>query len=702
MNSLKLLNLFLVLLFNSLVVSNCQEEDIVIIPSDKNLKHFCQNNVYQFQFDIRASKALNEIIPFEMIIPLPNRLPFKCIIDGPNLNVYCFHSFQNYVWSLADNSRIELPYSFPEIKGIRWDYDSFLRRIYRYLWRTIGNCGLEYQINPKLSKYNNFIENNQNQTTVVTTPEKMQIVADIEEISGGQCHSSQYDYSFNMKLKFYEGEIFEELKNAKAVNQSVNIKFLHEIYVPVLLGDKMQKGKTTFKKDFEYKYAMCMHDAEITQTNYEGGVIFVCHLEVNRYIKFQGPLQIKPFTDYSFIEKTDKDAKKTISKIGIKFEILSGFEKPNDNAAPQASANPPSNNLQGQITVDEPNFLILNSNLNTFICPDKPVLVVKNYNDGITFGGLNTSGSKYLFLIYGYLTNGYEFVNETLTLLDMTKEEIKFYLQVTDNLENPDNKKKSVKCHIPTGTSINKNVLIEVQCIGSRAPVNNNNTDLLLNWNLEENNNFDNLVIKWPYDLTKKKHIFYYNIKGLSVKRDDFGCFENKFFFYLYVYDLKAEPKISFDLPLVYPKNSYATCKLYNSVTFKCMLDLRLKKISKGRNIILPSEMTKYLPNKEQNIVLYTVNATNFSSILNFQLPIAESCGDIKLVGAIKDIGYSYTQVIIIIVCGMVGLFLCVLGVGFCITYEITHRGKKGGFGRFTDEKEIPNTSVSQTQPPVP
>ena len=699
MNSIKLHVLFFVLLFNSLVVSNCQTEETVIIPSDQNLKHFCQNNVYQFQFDIKLSKALNEIIPFEMIIPLPNRLPFKCIIDGPKSNVYCFHSFQNYVWSLADNSRIELPYSFPEIKGIRWDYDSFLRKIYRYLWRTIGNCGLEYQINPKLSKYN---KNNQNQTTVEsTTPEKMQIVADVEEISGGQCLSSKYDYSFNMKLKLYEGEVFEELKNAKAANQNVKIKFLHEIYVPVLLGDKMQKGKTTFKKDFEYKYAMCSYDSELTQTNYDGGVIFVCHLEVNRYVKFQGPLQIKPFTDYAFIEKTDKDAKKTISKIGMKFEILSGFEKKDDSTTP-TSENAAKNNLQKQIALNEPNFLILNSNLNTFICPDKPVLVVKNYNEGITFGGLNTSGSKYLFLIYGYLTNGYEFVNGTLTSLDMTKEEIKFFLQVTDNLENPDNKKKSVKCHIPTNTPINKNVLIEVQCIGSRAPLKHNNTDILLNWNLEENNNFDNLVIKWPYDLTKKKHIFYYNIKGLSVKRDDYGCFENKFYFYLYVYDLKAEPKISFDLPLVYPRGSYAVCRLYNSVTFKCMVDLRLKKISKGRKIILPSQMTEYLPNREQNIVLYSVNATNFTSILNFQIPIAESCGDLMLVGAIKDIGYSYTQVIIIIVCGIVGLFLCVLGVGFCITYEITHRNRKGPYFKYTEEKQIPNTSVSQTQPPAP
>ena len=90
----------------------------------------------------------------------------------------------------------------------------------------------------------------------------------------------------------------------------------------------------------------------------------------------------------------------------------------------------------------------------------------------------------------------------------MTKEEIKFYLKVTDNLESPDSRRKSVKCSIPTGTSINKNELIEVKCIGSRPPLPHNNTDLLLNWNIQENNNFEDLIVKWPYDLTHKKHIF--------------------------------------------------------------------------------------------------------------------------------------------------------------------------------------------------
>ena len=343
--------------------------------------------------------------------------------------------------------------------------------------------------------------------------------------------------------------------------------------------------------------------------------------------------------------------------------------------------------------------MILDSNLNLYICPDKPILTVKNYNEGIGFGGLNTSGSKYLFLIYGFLSNGYDFVNDTLTLLEMTKDEIKFYLKVTDNLEDPDNKKKSVKCTIPTGTSINKNILIEVKCIGSRARLGNNNTDLLLNWNIEENNNFENLVVRWPYDLTKKKHIFFYDVEGLSLKKNDFGCFENKYYFYLYVYDLKSEPKISFNLPLVYPKNTYAECKLYNSVTFKCVIDLRLKRLSKGGKVILSNEIKEYLPNKEQNIVLYHVNNNTSSSELDFMLPVDEDCGNFILIGALKDVGYTYLQVIVIIISVIVGLILIVFAITFCVVYEITHRNRKGPYFRHTEEKQLPNTSnVSQNK----
>jgi hypothetical protein len=575
---------------------------------------------------------------------------------------------------------MEIPYSFPYIEGIRWDYDSFLRRIYRYLWRTTENCGLIYSREMRID--GNPVDN-------------VKMVLEVSEISGGKCSASRYDYSFNMKLKLNEGEYVDQLKFAKENKKNYSMKFLNKFYVPVLIGDKRERGTTTFRKDYEYKYAICSYNEEINQNNFdkEDGFNFECHISVSRYIKFKGPLQIKPFTDLNYISSTDTEGKTSINLIQVKFEILASSQ----TKEPSELRNLKPVNIN---EINEPNFLILDSNLNIYICPDIPTLTIKNYNEGIQFGGINTSGSKFLFLLYGYLSNGYEYVNGTLTYLDMTKEEIKFYLKVTDNLET-DNQKKSVKCTIPSGSSINKNILVEVRCIGPRPPIRtNNNTDLILNWAWEENNYFDDILIRWPYDLTKKKHIFFYDVKGLSVKKSDFGCFENKFFFYLYVYDLKAEPKISFNLPLTYPKDTRAICKLYNSVTFKCIIDLRLKRLAKGDKVIISNEENKYVGNPESNIVLYKVSNDSESSQFNFVIPVEEDCGDFMLVGALKDIGYTYLQVIIIIVCSLVGIALIVFGIAFCIVYEITHRDRKGDFYRHKDEKELPN--VSTTQPNVP
>ena len=692
---------------------------ITVYPVDNNIVQTCLKNVYQFEFKVRFSEKLDKIIPFEIIIPYPNRIPFKCILDGPNSKFSCFHSFANYVWSLSANSKIELPYSFPNLEGIRWDYDSFLRRIYRSLWTIQSNCGLEFEIKNRDGSVMNQISEE-----IKQMKEKNEIIADVDEILDGKCHSSQYDYTFNMKMKLNSGELIEELKTTKNLNKTMKISFLQDIYTPVLIGNKRKKGITSFRKDYEYKYAKCKSQTDITQDNFDkkDGFIFECHLSVSRNIRFQGPLQIKPFIDHVYVSKTDKDGKTITKMISFEFDIITSTkieeedeeeereevkeekedkDKTNSNLSDQVIEKKVSNLRRLDFGQVEPNFLILDSNLDVFICPDKPVLTIKNYQDGIGFGGLNTSGSKYLFLLFGFLSNGYEFIDDTLTLMDMTKEEIKFNLRVTDNLEGPDDKKKIVKCSIPTGTSINKNELIEVKCIGTRKNLENNHTDLILNWNLEENNLIDNLLINWPTDYkSNKKHIFYYNIQGLSLKKNDYGCFENKYYFYLYVYDLKAEPKISFNLPLIYPKYTKAECKLYNSVTFKCSIDLRLKKISKGRKIIISTER-KFLFNKEQNIVLYYINNNTNSSDLDFSLPIGEDCGDIMIVGALKDVGYSYLQVIIIIISCIVGLIICVSAIGFCVIYEITHRNRKGPYYKYTEEKQIPNTSATQVKTPT-
>ena len=123
------------------------------------------------------------------------------------------------------------------------------------------------------------------------------------------------------------------------------------------------------------------------------------------------------------------------------------------------------------------------------------------------------------------------------------------------------------------------------------------------------------------------------------------------------------------------------------------MIDLRLKKLSKGENVIISNEENKYVGNSEGNIVLYKVSNDTETSKFNFQIPVEEECGDFMIVGALKDIGYTYVQVIIIIICILAGIAICVFGIAFCVAYEITHRYRKGPYIKHEDE--VPNTSTT-------
>ena len=212
MSNKKNLIFIISLLFSLLLpyTTSQEKEDIIVYPRDNNIISYCHDNAFFIKFDVKFSKQLDKIIPFEIELPLPNSLPFKCIIDGPKSNIFCFHSLNNYVWSLALDSRMEIPYSFPYIEGIKWDYDSFLRRIYRHLWRTTENCGLLY-------------------TTEMgggdSQLDKAKMIFDVSQISGGKCSSSKFDYSFNMKLKLTGGEIFDQIKKAQIDKKDYKITY---------------------------------------------------------------------------------------------------------------------------------------------------------------------------------------------------------------------------------------------------------------------------------------------------------------------------------------------------------------------------------------------------------------------------------------------------------------------------------------------
>ena len=660
----------LLFIFNLVFFSKCQEKEdnIIVYPKDSGIKTYCHDNSFYIKIDVLFSKNLDKIIPFELELASPKHLLFKCIINGLLFHIFCFHSFNNYIWSLEENSLMEIPYLFPLVKGIIWDYDSFLRNVYRYSWRTEEKCG--FASNFKTGDISLLQKNEQ-------------MIFEIIGISEGKCYSSKYDYGFNMKLKIISGDYFQELKNAKNNQQNYTINFMNSFYLPILIAKKKEKGEIIFEKDYHYRYAICKYHNSINQNNFDDkdGFIFNCHIKINSYKKFKSPIKIKSFTDIIYISKNESEGKINYNFISVMFNVIS-------------SNSDTSNEIRNLKKIfsninNEHNFFIMNSNLNLNIniCPDIPIFTIKNYNEGIKSGGINPSNSNFFFLLYGYLSNVHEYPNGVLNYLDKTKEEIKFNLEITDNIEVNETIKSAI-CTIPSGTSTYKNVLVEVGCICEHKVINNKNIDLTINWDLEKNNNFNNVLIIWPNDLTKKKNIFLYQIEALFVKKVDFGYYENKIFFYLYVYDLKTEPEISFNLPLSYPKGLKAECKLNNSTTFICMINLRLKRLLKGQNLIIYSKDNKYLKNDENNIVLYKVNTEKENLKFNFQILVEKKCGNFKIVGTLKDIGFTYVEVIFIICILIVLIAICFFGIAFCITYEIIHRNKKGKYYKQKDEKK--------------
>lgn len=136
-------NNFVFFIIYLVLSSKCQknEDNIIIYPKDSGIRTYCHDNSFYIRIDVLFSKNIDKIIPFELELASPKHLLFKCIINGPLFNIFCFHSFNDYIWSLEENSLMEIPYLFPYVKGIIWDYDSFIRNVYRHSWRTTEKCG---------------------------------------------------------------------------------------------------------------------------------------------------------------------------------------------------------------------------------------------------------------------------------------------------------------------------------------------------------------------------------------------------------------------------------------------------------------------------------------------------------------------------------------------------------------------------------
>ena len=387
------------------------------------------------------------------------------------------------------------------------------------------------------------------------------------------------------------------------------------------------------------------------------------------------------------------------------------------NSPGKSSSNTPStsssaSNLRGLQTTTgtkkKKEYLLLDNRKTNFICPDKPIFEIVNIENGITYEPILDKQDKYNIILKGYLKNGYKVLDKKITPLEYTTNEIKFNLSITNNLiEEISEKKKVIPCKLNSGTLFLEKDITTIKCVGDKLQQKNmDNTDITVNWASKENKYLNDIVIKWPKDLRiHSKKLYSYNINALSINKLDHDCFEDKYYFYVNILDLKSEPQISFEFRMQYPISTKSICKLYTSKMLKCYLDLRLKRIKEGQKIKLPFPGNYNISTFEGNYINFTIlnftgdNETNFA---DEGILAEDNCGNNMFVGAIQDIGYGYGSAIAIIISIIVIFIVAFLGIGYCVIYEITHRNKKGKYFAHTEEKKEENKSnVSASVNPI-
>ena len=406
--------------------------------------------------------------------------------------------------------------------------------------------------------------------------------------------------------------------------------------------------------------------------------------------------------------KSSSSSMKPSPSISIKSSYSSSAKSSSASQEKESSSIKSSRRFLSQLNLREieeteskkqKNYLLLDNRKTNFICPDKPVFEIFDSQKGIIYEP--QEDNKYNIILTGYLKNGYKILDDTIIPLEYTTEDIKFNLSVTNNLvEEITEKRKYIPCTLNSGTFFLEEEETKIRCMGDKKEQNNfENTDLTINWGSRENKYLNNILIKWPKSLNiHSKKIYSYKINALSIKKTDHVCFDEKYIFYINIFDLKSEPQITFQIDMKSPSGSKSDCKLYTSNMLKCYLDLRLKRIKKDSKIQLPDPGNYNITTLEGNYIDFTIlefSNENETGLADDGILAEQTCGNNMFIGAIQDIGYGYGSAIAIIVSILVIFFVTFLGIGYCVIYEIKNRNKKGGFFAHVEEKKVNNTSVN-------
>ena len=686
----------------------------------KELTTQCEKNLFKITINIETINPLTDYVSFYLDVSFTQNLLFKCIIDPIKKQIICFANLQQQKVTLKSGDRITLPYPFPEVDGIIWDYHTFLFSIFRRTIEITEECG-ESVLKSNITKLHSS---------------KWDLITKINKIYDGKCLlSSTTDnyYSFNMNFEIIGGNLKTLLENSSKDKTKAQIHLMQNITMPFVVGvlQTLIKVNFMYQSHEYYKLAFCHPLEDITSDNYlkEGGIDFHCDIPISDNYIFNGPMKIKTFSDNVYAKVSSANEGDKIDFISIYFsteknpvlnqndEIIENGDDDDDDEIidinKQVKTSPQNlRSLQLDINVHQKKkaeVLLLDNRTTSFICPDKPVFEITNIQKGIIFEPFPDRDDKYNIILTGYLKNGYKVTNQKLIMLEYTPDEIKFNLSITNNLiEETSEKKNNVTCYLSSGTMFLEKEASQIKCIGDKNQKHQlENTDISINWASRENKYLDNIVIHWPKDLTvHSKKLYSYDIHALSIKKTDFDCYDNKYYFYVNILDLKSEPQISFDINLREPLNLKSNCKLYSSTLLKCFIDLNLKKIKKGTRIRLPLPANYNISTLEGNYINFTVmnltdgNSTDFA---DEGIIADETCGNYAVVGAIQNIGYNYASSIALIISFLVIFFGMIFIIFYCIIYEITHRNRKGNYFAHIEEKKDPtnlSTSVSPVNAP--
>ena len=643
-----LISFLLILLINS-------SNSTILIKAGNEISFNCERNIYYIMIDVIFSdKPQEEQYPFTLKLSTPDNLYFKCMLDYSKSNINCFHSFSNEEDYIEENELLQFPYPFPELEDIEWDYETFLQKIYRKVWNAKTECGNEDLLNTTSPNYKQF-----------------EIEGKISHLENGECKTASilqediHKYFFDINLSFEKGQIIELVKNSQ--DNSSDIELMQEIWVPLLpQEDKKSRNERAYERN--YPYAYCKANEMITKDNYSN-LNLNCFIPIKSNSIYNGIIRINSFFDKLYIKQGDKT---NIVSIYIRVD----YNKNDPEAKTYISL---SNQDQG------------------IICPNQPVLTI-NSKDKISMGLYFSETNKYTFFLSGTLSNGfYVFKNGTTVELNETYKDISFTLQIEDNLMETDENEVNVTCLLPSGSPFLLRDEAIVKCIGEKEKKSNqdHNVDIVLNWDKKANNNFNDIIIAWPrtYEESNKKNIYGYEITGLSIRQSNYACHNNKFDFYVYIYNLYREPKLTFDLPLSLPKAGLANCEIFDPTALKCSLNLKHKKLSKGEKVMLPEmgSQNEILTNEGNRIIFNMNNFSNINNDHDFYVTLEESCGDYMVVGTLKDMGMSHGASIALYIIIIVGICLFIAGLIAYIAYKIRLRYKRGS--KLTTSEETKDTS---------